>query len=320
MKPTRLAIFATGMLLSLTALRAVAAGGYATRDLNPILQPVFLPAYISLDSEDSWRIDHSLFITNTHQDQSRGGESLIIDVENTRYELDFGYRHDDWVVLINLPFIASRGGELDGLIEDWHDFWGFPEGDRGGEPRDQIEIEYRRDGALEYSQTESSSGLADVSLSLGHHPRGEIGYFIGIELPTGSESDFSGNEAIDIALWIIADRQIGDDLSLYGLFGLSLPGDDGAIEGLIGDRIWVAQAGLDYRFTERIVGIAQLDYHSASIEDSDLRAFGDSFQIQLGLGFERLFGEQRLDLFFSEDILVGSAPDISFGARLRHRF
>ena len=42
--------------------------------------------------------------------------------------------------------------------------------------------------------------------------------------------------------------------------------------------------------------------------------------MQLGLGFPRLLGEQRLDLFFSEDILVGSAPDISFGLRLSRSY
>ena len=50
-----------------------------------------------------------------------------------------------------------------------------------------------------------------------------------------------------------------------------------------------------------------------------LTAFGNSLQIQLGLGFPQLFENHRLDVFFSEDILVGSAPDISFGLRLSSR-
>ena len=109
-------------------------------------------------------------------------------------------------------------------------------------------------------------------------------------------------------------------MSLYGLVGLSFPADDGTLEGLIVDEIWVAQLGLEYRFSQNLVGIAQLDLHSETIEDSDLDAFGESLQIQLGLGFLRLFENHRLDLFFSEDILVGTAPDITFGARLSTGF
>ena len=39
-----------------------------------------------------------------------------------------------------------------------------------------------------------------------------------------------------------------------------------------------------------------------------------------GLGFLKLFDNHRLDLFFSEDIKVESAPDITFGLRLAREF
>jgi len=42
--------------------------------------------------------------------------------------------------------------------------------------------------------------------------------------------------------------------------------------------------------------------------------------VVVGVGFLRLFGEHRLDLFFTEDILVGTAPDISFGLRLSRSY
>ena len=60
--------------------------------------------------------------------------------------------------------------------------------------------------------------------------------------------------------------------------------------------------------------------HSETVEDSELTAFGNSMQIQIGLGFLNFPGKHRLDLFFSEDILVGSAPDISFGLRLTRAY
>ena len=320
MKQTSAIAFVTGILVFSSSHAANTAAGLATRDLNPILQPIYLPAYTPYSNSNGWRIDHSFYITNTSQRENKGDEQLALDVENYRYELGLRYRKDNWLGQVNAPFIANRGGELDSAIENWHDFFGLPEGDRDKFPRDDINVEYVRDGEVEYSQDKSSSGLADISLALGYQLTEETRYFVGIELPTGSESDYSGNEAIDFATWVTHEKLINAELSIYGLFGVSFPGDDGNLEGLVVDEIWVAQLGTQYLFTDGVAGTVQLDWHSKTIDDSDLTAFGDSLQIQLGLGFLKLFDNHRLDLFFSEDIKVESAPDITFGLRLAREF
>jgi len=320
MRQTRWPVLVGGIVVFTTSHYAIASAGLATRDLNPILQPIFLPALVPVSKDNGWRIDHSFYLTNTLQEKSKGSESLLIDVENYRYELGLRYRKDEWLTQVNIPFMANNGGELDGLIDGWHDFFGLPEGDRDKFRKDDINIEYVRDGVVEYSQDESSSGLGDLSLALGHQLTGGPTYFVGIELPTGSESDYSGNEAIDLAIWVTHEKQVDAEMTVYGLLGLSFPGDDGNLEGLVVDEIWVAQLGLDYRFNNNLIGTVQFDFHSETIEDSDLKAFGNSLQIQLGLGFLQLFENHRLDLFFSEDIMVGTAPDVTFGARLIREF
>jgi hypothetical protein len=216
--------------------------------------------------------------------------------------------------------MANSGGELDGAIEGWHDFFGLPNGDRDDFQRNQIDVEYARDGVVEYSQDKSSSGLADISLALGYQLSAETRYFVGIELPTGSASNYSGNEAIDVATWVTHEELVDAEWTVYGLLGVSFPGDDGNLEGLVVDKIWVAQLGTQYFFNDAVAGTVQLDWHSETIDDSELTAFGDSLQIQLGLGFLKLIDNHRLDLFFSEDIKVESAPDISFGIRLAREF
>ena len=320
MRPNRRILLAGGIAFLGTCQIAMAGVGLATRDLNPILQPIYLPTQAPVSEDNGWRIDHSIYITNTLQEESERGENLVIDAENYRYELGFSYRKDQWLAQVAIPWMANRGGELDGLIDGWHDFFGLPEGDRDKFPKDELNIEYLRDGIEQFSQDSDTSGLGDVSIAIGYESQNQTRYFIGVELPTGSESDFSGNEAIDFGIWVSREKRIDEDMSLYGLLGISFPADDGTLEGLIVDEIWVAQLGLEYRFNENLVGTAQLDLHSATIDDSDLDAFGESLQIQLGLGFLQLFENHRLDLFFSEDILVGTAPDITFAARLSTGF
>ena len=320
MKQTRAIVFVTGILVCTGSHAANTAAGLATRDLNPVLQPIYIPAYTPFGSSNGWRIDHSVYVTNTSQLESAGDEYLALDVENYRYELGLRYRRDNWFGQVNIPMIANRGGELDGAIDDFHDLFGLPDGDRKDLPKDDINVEYIRDGKVEYSQDKSSSGLADISLALGYQLTEATRYFVGIELPTGSESDYSGNEAVDFATWLTHETLINAELSIYGLLGVSFPGDDGNLQGLLVDEIWVAQLGTQYFFNDGIAGTVQLDWHSQVIDGSDLTAFGDSLQIQLGLGFLKLFDNHRLDLFFSEDIKVESAPDISFGIRLAREF
>jgi hypothetical protein len=259
-------------------------------------------------------------VTNTSQVENKGDENLTIDVENYRYQLGLRYRQDNWLAQADIPFMANSGGELDGTIENWHDLFGLPQGDRDKLPSDDLNVAYARDGEVEYSQDKSSSGLADISLALGYQLTEETRYFVGIELPTGSASDYSGNEAIDFATWVAHEKLIDAEWSVYGMLGVSFPGDDGNLQGLVVDEIWVAQLGTQYYFSDGVAGTAQLDWHSETIDDSELTAFGDSLQIQLGLGFLKLIDNHRLDLFFSEDIKVESAPDISFGIRLAREF
>ena len=309
-----------GFALLVVIAPAFADGGFATRDQNPILQSIYLPTLATFNSENGWKVDHSLYITNTLQEESKGDESLLIDVENYRYELGLRYRQDKWLARLDIPFVSNSGGRLDSTIESWHEFFGLPNGDRDKYPQDDININYQRDGTLEYNQGESSSGFGDIGIAIGYQADDSLAYFAGIELPTGDADDFSGNEVVDSALWLTYQGGTGEQLGTFGLLGVSFPGDGGNLEGLIVERIWVAQLGFDYLITPSIITTVQLDMHSRSIEDSDLDAFGNSLQAQFGLGFLNLIGEHRLDLFFSEDILVGSAPDITFGVRLSRAY
>ena len=168
MKQTRAIALVSGILVFSSGQAANTAAGLATRDLNPVLQQFYLPSYTPYRSDDGWRIDHSFYVTNTSQKESSGNENLIIDVENYRYQLGLRYRKDNWLSQVDVPYMANSGGELDSTIENWHDFFGLPNGDRDDFQRNQVDVGYSRDGAVEYSQDKSSNGLADISLALGY--------------------------------------------------------------------------------------------------------------------------------------------------------
>ena len=139
-------------------------------------------------------------------------------------------------------------------------------------------------------------------------------------MPTGSVEKNSGNEATDVAIWLSHERAMTELTSLYGLIGYSRLGKGEQLREHLASGTWVVQLGAEFGFNQNITGILQFDLHSALIKDSGLKAFGNSLQMQVGLQFGKLINNHNLDLFFSEDISPGSAPDITFGARLSSHY
>lgn len=310
---------AIALLIAVTGQSTAASLGLPTRDQNPLLQAFYLPS-INMQSEDGLHLNHALFITNTFQDESQGGEQLAIDVENYRYDLSLAYQLGDWRLSSTLPFITNEGGSLDGLIEDWHVFFGLPEGKRPANPDNRIKLSYLRNGEIIFDQSRADSDIGDLSLSVQYRFKNtqdnaiELGF--GIELPTGSVESNSGNEKIDTAFWLTGVRQLTGQSRFYGLFGITFPGKGGQLKERIKDQIWLSQLGTEYDFTKNISGILQFDLHTATLKNTGLTAFGNSLQVQIALQFRNWIPNHAVDLFFSEDILVESAPDITFGLRV----
>ncbi len=299
------------------------ATGLNTRDQNPMFQAYYLPRN-SPRTQEGWNFSHSVFITNTFQSQAAGNETLVIDAENYRYDLSIAYQHNAWRASAAIPFYSTQSGRLDSLIESWHNFFGLPQSGRKLNPKDQLNINYTRNGEVVYQQTRRSNGLGDIALSLSHvlasDDRGSTELSFTVDLPTGSSTDNTGNEAIDLALWLRKTRVVTTQSSLFGLIGMSRPGKGGQLADYLEKQVWVTQIGVDYAFNSYVSGILQLDMHSRIVKNSTLRAFGNSVQIQVGLRFKQLMENHELSLFFSEDILIGSAPDISFGLQLNRRY
>ena len=199
-------------------------------------------------------------------------------------------------------------------------FFGLPQGGRTANPDDQIDMFYTRNGQTVFEQNSLDSDIGDLSVSFSyrllHSETGTTELGVGLELATGSIDSNSGNETIDSAIWLSKSRQLSDKTTLYGLLGISLIGKGGQLEDYQQDHVWLAQFGAEYVFYPKIIGIMQFDFHTATLKNTQLDAFGNSLQVQIALQFRNWFENYHIDLFFSEDIMVKSAPDITFGLRV----
>ena len=289
--------------------------GLPTRDQNPLLLGYLIPA-TPVATSAGWSVSHSLFITNTYQVDQAGQESLIIDSESLRYDLQADYAIADWSLGVQVSFIDTSRGTLDNLIEDWHDFFGLPQGGRDKAPTDRLLLLYRKGDQEIINITEKSSDLGDLQLTARYQlsPAQQIG--LTLKLPSTSDNELYSNGEAELALAYSLSAPLKPALDHYGTIAISSIANAGLLEDRLHSALLSGQYGLRYRFNDLYHALIQADYHSPLVKHSKLDAFDHSLQLQFVLRLARLPGQQQLDIFFSEDIAPGHAPDITFALRL----
>ncbi len=304
-----------GIAVSTTTRSAQAYPGLPTRSQNPLLQSYLIPA-VPLESNQGWAFAHNLYITNTYQTDTSSNEKLIIDVENTRYDFQAAYRDQQWTWGMTLSLISNRAGWLDQTIEGWHNLFGLPQGGRDQVANDQLNLLYQKDGVDIINTQQASSGLADIQLSASYALSPTQTLWATLELPSSVNEELLSNQQADFAAGYSASHQLNEQLSSYGSIGLSLLSDSGIFENRINPQLVFAQFGFLYRYSDQYHLLLQTDFHSSIVKNSNLDALSHSLQAQFGLRLPRLLNNHQIDIFFSEDIQPGFAPDITFALRV----
>lgn len=293
--------------------------GLPTRSQNPLLHSYLIPAMpvtSPATSNEKLSISHALYITNTYQLESNNNENLVIDVENTRYDFQLNFSQSLWHFNLSVSLLSNQSGFLDQTIEGWHDFWGLPQGGRDSARNDQLNLLYQKNGIDIINTQRSSQGIGDIQLAAGYALSANSQFWFALEIPSSDNDLFISSQGVDYALWYLTSTQLNDKLISYGSLGLSFPSNDGLFMNRLENKVIFGQLGLKYAWYPRYQLLLQLDMHSDIAKNSALDALGNSIQAQFGLRIARLFNRHQLDLFFSEDILPGYAPDITFGIRL----
>lgn len=299
--------------------------GLPTHDQNPLLTPYWIPHTLQQHNDQGLKASTALFITNTLHIKNNAQESLIIDSESYHLDINLQYQFEHWLLSAQIPLIASSRGFLDSTIIDWHDFFQLPQGDRLSQANNQHHYHYQVNGETIVNQQDTFSGIGDISLALSQ-PIKELnnGQWIinfGINLPSESgDNSLISNGRLDSAIWLSYHSHKQPTLNYYITLGNSQIGDGGPLKGLVKNSIWFAQGGLAYRFSKQYQALFQLDYHQSLLKQTNTDVLGDSLQMQLGLKINDVWEANQLTLFFSEDISVGSAPDISLSALLQFGF
>lgn len=297
-------------------------------DRQPLAQIFGLPGarsgLVVDEGVSEWRA--AVDLANNFVRDQHGAESLVLDGESQRIEI--GVRHglgNGWEVGFTLPWIAQNGGALDNFIDDWHRVWGLPDGGRPDYRRRQLQFDYRRNGVTELDFTHARSGIGDLQLNAAYQllstPRTALSVAATLTLPTGDADDLTGTGAGSASVALAVTRADLFDLPVTltaNVGGSWLPRGD-VLEDRQRTAAWFAAGELSWAVAQDWRLKAQLNAHSA-LYDSELTTLGsDSLQLLLG-GSVRLSPRWVLDAAIGEDIVVDTAPDVTFQLALRSRF
>jgi hypothetical protein len=313
-------------LAVVAALPAAGSEPLYVKNLSPVAGLIGLPSQREAQTtpRGEWAVALHGSLASHYVNENNATEFLNFDGETGRVALQLRYGlAQNWDLQLEVPWLDQSGGDLDGIIDDWHDFWGMSDGGRSKVPRDMLDYRYAS-AQGGFSLQDYTSGIGDVSLSVSHafyrDENSTVSAALGYKFGTGDDNDFLGSGADDayLALRFSGEQLSGLPLSWHGQVGYLRAGDSDVLEGLQEKNLWFAGLAMDWRFAQHWSLIAQVDSHAAPL-DSSLTGVGDD-AVMATLGTRWYFAPQwSVDISVVEDIRVETAPDVTFQASVRYR-
>jgi hypothetical protein len=297
-----------------------------TKNLSPVAGLFGLPAQRSARIAGSGVSSLALHgsVASHYVADSESGEFLNFDGESQRLALEWRYGlTDNWDLQLEVPWLDHSGGQLDSLIDDWHNFWGLSDGGRSKAPADVLDFHYAS-AAENFQLRDDVSGIGDTSLSVSRVLYRDAGstaaVALGYKFATGEEQDFLGSGADDVFATVRFSGQHQADLPLswHGQLGYLRAGSTRILGDLQEKDLWFAGLAVDWQIAERWSLLAQIDAHAAPA-DSAISGLGDEAIMLTVGGRWRFSRDWAVDFSVVEDIRVETAPDVSFQASLRYR-
>ncbi|MGC3980279.1 MAG: DUF3187 family protein [Steroidobacteraceae bacterium] len=308
-------------LALLAAVTTAAADALPVRDLNPLLSGYEVaPALPSIASGKNLQVEYA--ISSTSLTQRSAQDSLQLDAEMQRWQTTFSRPLTDRLSLrLELPLISVSGGHLDHFIESFHSTFGFPNGNRDIVPRDRLLIEHEHLNQVDYRLTQSTQGIGDITLRLGHsfgaNAARENILWLSVKLPTGNAGKLTGSGAADLALSLASSQQWSSRWTTHEQLSITALGHGDRLADQQQSVAWSGLLGTEARVTTHWSAAVQIDAHS-KVFDTGLRVLGNALQLSLGPRYES--GAWQSSLLISEDIGVDTVPDVQFQFDIGRKF
>lgn len=336
LKPALIAIVVLlGILQSQCNAEPLTITPFHTFNQSPLVQIYGLPAAESAIVQPvgrTWGL-LALDVANNFVDPETAREKLLLDGEGERVTLAVRYGAAKRLELgMDLPFVGYNGGIFDGFIEDWHEFFGLPQGDRPDARKGRLNFDYTKDGQDRLRMDRSTFRLGDVRLNGGwqlYHDGAAnpaaLALRASLKLPTGSSSRLTGSGSTDLAVWLTGSNDYAlpggwGHATLFAALGGLVMSDGKVLKEQHENLVGFGSLGFGWSPADSFALKAQLSSHTGFYKDSEFSELA-STAVQLLFGGTYAFTPATsLDIALSEDLSVGASPDVALHLGLGHRF
>lgn len=271
--------------------------------------------------------DFAFDLTNHYDQGGNSVENFVVDGEALHATLIFrqGFGNQmEWA--LEVPLVRHSGGFMDGIIDDFHDIFGFDRGRRETVEDDQIQYLYQRNGVTQLNIDDSEQGIGDIRVvvtkQLSGIKEGHGASISGlVKLPTGDADRLTGSEGTDAAVWLTYGGKpaAGSRWDWLGSIGALYTSDGEIIEDQRDNSAVFGSYTLGWRWTDTLQLKGQIYAHSPLYDDTDLDPLGEFAVLGIvGLGW-RLTPEIDLDFGLVEDLHEGASADVSLHFAVRRR-
>lgn len=265
--------------------------------------------------------------SNAH-DSNSVTESLVLDAETASLELGLSYGlSESWQLDFQVAYIKHSSGHLDSLIDNWHELFDFPEGDRRFFEEDDFELSYENSTTeTEVSVIEPVNGFSDFRIGMAYViDQTIIDHLmvrVGLNLPTGEPSKLTGSDKLDVDVGIYASGNNMGNWTKLGWHinqGMVFVGDDESFGVPTRDAVWFNSLGLNWTLNSQWQIKGQLDSHGSFFDSQIQELAKNTSQLTLGLAYTTT-KKTIIEVYFSEDLTVNRAADFSVGIGTRFFF
>lgn len=294
-----------------------AEGPLAVSNLSPFSLLRALPEQRTAEVAAGVQWELSGMIANHFVVQSAAGDTLHLDGQTDRLALSLRYGFARfWDIELTLPWLQHSGGFTDEAIERWHKSFGLPNGDRDRYPKNRLRYELSERGEVSGLER-STEGLGDIAVALSRElvrsAPTRLAASIGIKTATGNARQWLGSGTTDVFALLRFNGRYPSDGSLYwyGQVGATWAGESPLLGDAQRRTLWFTGLSAEWALSPQWSALLQYDAHSGISRGRFQPLTQTAGMLSLALRW-RASERWAVDVGFSEDVVVETAPDINF--------
>lgn len=290
--------------------------------LTPVLQPV--PERAATLPAGRWALEVGTDYASLFSGAGAGRDAYFTDLEVLRGHLRVrGGIAEGWELWAELPYVYLWEGFLDGVINAYHEAFGFPTGGRDQAGKNEYRFQLIRGGQSVVLSRPGDGGVGDLSLGVKHRFWAADNVVLAAQLlgkfPTGSSKRLAGSGRADFAAVLLGQFALGPAY-LHVQGGVVFPGDFRGASGLDLRPYGVMTSAVEYPWKDRCALLLQLQAQSSpfpSFGFSDLD--GIALQLVMGIRWD-LSPRSEVRFAIAEDLTHRFTPDVTFHLSWAYRF